>query len=211
MEGYILQWMKKAHVEGERWNIQGRELRWRDFMKYAFSIVMCQDTSELYTKFIAQCRTPVNRFVSNFAWCWHYEILQFDSSLKDLDVYSKSQGYGKVELVQSFCLIVKLHETTQMFVMVDSVREITVKKSCKYGEYGSFKHLLFLCVVLFLFLLCFCFVFVLFLLCFVLFCLFVCLNGLVLVRLYSIVWIKQIKPEARCLPLSESEESEMLT
>ena len=26
--------------------------------------------------------------------------------------------------------------------MVDYVREITVKKSCKYGEYGSFEHLL---------------------------------------------------------------------
>ena len=28
--------------------------------------------------------------------------------------------------------------------MVDYVREITVKKSCKYGEYGSFVHLLFM-------------------------------------------------------------------
>ena len=31
-----------------------------------------------------------------------------------------------------------------MFVMIDSVREKTVKKSCKHGEYGSFGHLLFL-------------------------------------------------------------------
>ena len=30
-----------------------------------------------------------------------------------------------------------------MFVMVDCVREMTVKKSCMYGEYGSFGHLLF--------------------------------------------------------------------
>ena len=31
-----------------------------------------------------------------------------------------------------------------MFVMVDYVREKTVKKSCKYGEYGLFERLLFL-------------------------------------------------------------------
>ena len=35
----------------------------------------------------------------------------------------------------------------KMFVMVDCVREMTVKKSCKYGEYGSFEHLLFLVVM----------------------------------------------------------------
>ena len=45
--------------------------------------------------------------------------------------------------------VVKLHEATQMFRMVDYVREMTVKKSCKYSEYGSFGHLffLFLCAV----------------------------------------------------------------
>ena len=31
-----------------------------------------------------------------------------------------------------------------MLVMVDDVREMTVEKSCKYGEYGLFEHLLFL-------------------------------------------------------------------
>ena len=36
--------------------------------------------------------------------------------------------------------VVKLYETTPMFLMVDYVRELTVKKSCKYGEYGSFEH-----------------------------------------------------------------------
>ena len=30
--------------------------------------------------------------------------------------------------------------------MVDSAREMTEKKSGKYSEYGSFKHLLLLCV-----------------------------------------------------------------
>ena len=32
-----------------------------------------------------------------------------------------------------------------MSVMVDNVRERTSKKSCKYGKYGSFQKLLFLC------------------------------------------------------------------
>ena len=35
---------------------------------------------------------------------------------------------------------------TLMFVMVEYVREMAVKKSCKYGEYGSFEHLLFLLI-----------------------------------------------------------------
>ena len=41
-----------------------------------------------------------------------------------------------------------------MFVMVDYIKEMTVK-SCRYGEYGSFKHLLslfkfnLLCVLVF--------------------------------------------------------------
>ena len=43
-----------------------------------------------------------------------------------------------------------------MLVMVGCIWEMTVKKSCKYGEYGSFEHLLFL------FFFCFC-LFVLFL------------------------------------------------
>ena len=29
-----------------------------------------------------------------------------------------------------------------MFMMVDSERKMAVKKSCKYGEYGSFEYLL---------------------------------------------------------------------
>ena len=39
--------------------------------------------------------------------------------------------------------VVKLQETTRMFAMVDYVRNMTVKKSWKYAEYGSFAHLLF--------------------------------------------------------------------
>ena len=55
-----------------------------------------------------------------------------------------TQGHtviGKLELVQ--LSVVKLHEATQMFVIVDCVRGMPVK-SCKYGEYGWFEHLLFL-------------------------------------------------------------------
>ena len=41
-----------------------------------------------------------------------------------------------------------------MLVMVDYIREMTVKKSCKCGEYGSYEHVLFLLSFLFLSLLC---------------------------------------------------------
>ena len=34
------------------------------------------------------------------------------------------------------CSAVKLNEATEMFMMVDYVREMTVKKTCSYGEYG---------------------------------------------------------------------------
>ena len=48
---------------------------------------------------------------------------------------------GRLELS-----VVKLHEATAIFVMVDYVREVTAKKSCKYGKYGSFENLVFLFV-----------------------------------------------------------------
>ena len=73
---------------------------------------------------------------------------------------------------------VKLHEATRMLVIIDCVREVTVKKSFKYGECGSLKHLLFFpfffffplvllylfvgggfCFVLFVWVFLFCFVF----------------------------------------------------
>ena len=37
------------------------------------------------------------------------------------------------------------HEPTKMLMMIDYVREMTSKRSCKYGEYGSFEPLLFSC------------------------------------------------------------------
>ena len=40
--------------------------------------------------------------------------------------------------------VVKLHEATQMPVMVDLLREMTPKKSLKHGSCGSSEHLLFL-------------------------------------------------------------------
>ena len=47
---------------------------------------------------------------------------------------------------KNFCnhSVVKLHEAFQMFRMVDHVRWITSKKSCKSGEFGSFKHVFLL-------------------------------------------------------------------
>ena len=47
-------------------------------------------------------------------------------------------------------------ERCKLFAITYHVRKITAKKSCRYGEYGSFEQLLFLYIVLF------CFVFSLF-------------------------------------------------
>ena len=46
----------------------------------------------------------------------------------------------------NFCthFVVNVHEATQLFMLVDYLTEMTVKKSCEYDEYGSFEHLLFL-------------------------------------------------------------------
>ena len=43
----------------------------------------------------------------------------------------------------------KLHDTTQISLMVAYVREMTVRKSCEYSVYGLFEHLLFLFVSFF--------------------------------------------------------------
>ena len=51
---------------------------------------------------------------------------------------------------ESYVISFKTTTTKQMLVIADYIRRITVK-SCAYGEYGSFEHLLFL-FVLFLFL-----------------------------------------------------------
>ena len=40
--------------------------------------------------------------------------------------------------------VVKLHEAIPMFIIIDYVWKMSVKKPCKYGEYGSFEQLLFL-------------------------------------------------------------------
>ena len=52
-----------------------------------------------------------------------YRTLQFDFGLNDLDVHSRSQGYGKARTCG-----VRLHEATQMLVIVDHVMEMTMKK-----------------------------------------------------------------------------------
>ena len=42
---------------------------------------------------------------------------------------------GKLELDLCSHSVIKLHDTTQMFMIVDFVREMTVKKSCKHGSF----------------------------------------------------------------------------
>ena len=48
----------------------------------------------------------------------------------------------KLELVHS---VIKWHEVSFTFAMVDYVREMAASKLCKYSQCGSFEHLLFCC------------------------------------------------------------------
>ena len=58
-------------------------------MNYVSDIVMCQHTYE-----------PI---CFKLGMMLNTTKLQFDSSLNDFDVHPRSQGSGKIELVQSFC------------------------------------------------------------------------------------------------------------
>ena len=89
-------------------------------------------------------------------------------------MFTQSQRDGGKANLCSYSVI-KFYEATQMFPIVDYVREMIVKKSCKYGNWGSYEHFLFLylwclCVWGFLFVYV-CFVSLLF------FCLFNCFGG----------------------------------
>ena len=79
------------------------------FYENTFCIIMCLDTSEpIYFKLGMMLNAS--------------DL----SSLNYFDVHSKSQGY------RNLCShSVKFHEATQMFVMVDYVRMMAVKESCK--------------------------------------------------------------------------------
>ena len=117
-------------------NVQGREVCRHDFMKYTFNIVMCQDTCELI--------------------CFKLGMMLYTTKLYSLiPVWSTlifTQGHWVTESY-NFCnhSVIKLHEETQMFTMVDFVRKMTVKKSYKYGEYRLFEHLLLLLLFIFIF------------------------------------------------------------
>ena len=85
----------------------------------------------------------VNRIVSNLTWCWTW--LDFTVWFQFIRPWCSIKATG-VQKSWNLCnhSVEKLCEAAQMFVMVDCVREMTVKKSCKYAKYGSCEHLLFL-------------------------------------------------------------------
>ena len=64
--------------------------------------------------------------------------------MNDLDFSQGHRVTGSWNLCNHFVL--KWRGVTQTFAMVDYVREMTSKKSCKCGKYGSSEHLLFLYV-----------------------------------------------------------------
>ena len=73
-----------------RSNTQGRELCWHDFIRYMFNIVMCQDTYELICFKLGMMLDTTKLYSS-------------DSSLNDLDVYSRSQSYRKARTCAVIC------------------------------------------------------------------------------------------------------------
>ena len=99
---------------------------------------MCQDTCE-----------PI--FFEIWYDVKHCYTIQSDSSLKGHRVTEK----------QNLCSpsVGKLQEVTRMFVMVDYIRKLMVKKFCKYGKYESFdicSSFLLVCLFACLFVVCFC-------------------------------------------------------
>ena len=113
-----------------------RELSWTDFMKYTFGVVMSQDTCDPI-----RCKLGM---ILNTTKLYS----QFESSLNDHDVLHKVTGLRERYNLCSPS-VVKLHEATKMFVMVDYGRE--------YGKYGSFEHLLPLFCLFFVRFVLFCF------------------------------------------------------
>ena len=63
-----------------------------------------------------------------------------------LDLYSGHRITAKLKLVQLFCGKVASRNLT--LAMVDCVKEMTSKKICKYGEYGSCEYLILFVVCL---------------------------------------------------------------
>ena len=71
----------------------------------------------------------------------HYETLQFDSSLDDFDVNSRSQGYGKAGLVHSFFCEVAWSNSDVHDSWLRKGNDC--EEDLKCGEYGLFELLLF--------------------------------------------------------------------
>ena len=90
-------------------------------------MIMCQDTSEpIYFKI---------GIMLNTAKLY---------SLNDLNVHSRSQGYEKSRTCTVILCVQKVYKATQMLAEADYVKEMTVKKFCKFGKYRSLEQLLFL-------------------------------------------------------------------
>ena len=96
-----------------------------NFIKCRFNIVPCQDTCKLIC---VKLGTMLNAAeLDSLSPLWIALC-----SLKATGLWKSSHS------------VVKLHEASQMLVMVHYVREMTLKNFCTYGENGSFEHLLFL-------------------------------------------------------------------
>ena len=94
--------------------VQGRELCWHDFVTYTTNIVQCQDTCELIC-FNVNLSTMLN-MTKLYSLIPVWMTLMYTQDHRVMGKYSHS--------------VEKLHEGSAVFMMVDYVRYMTVKKSC---------------------------------------------------------------------------------
>ena len=110
-------------------NFAGREVHLHHFVKWiiTFNTSLCLDAYELIFHILCM-KTNTTK-------------LDFDTSLIYLDLHRRSQGHKK----SWTCAIILLQsdpKKPEYFGMIDYVRVMTARKSCTYGDYGSFEHLL---------------------------------------------------------------------
>ena len=110
------------------------------FVLFCF-VFVCSSSTPPPPRVIDIMRSPRNFMKSMFNIRLHSDVygpisfthgtsIHCDISLNDLDHHPRSQGFKKRE--------------AQTLLGMNYAKEVTVKKSCKCDEYGSFEHLLFL-------------------------------------------------------------------
>ena len=99
------------------------------FLNYRLNVILCQDTCELICFKLGLMLNTTELYTLIPVWM----TLMFTQD---------HRVTGKLVLVQSLCCKVAWSNANVCDGWL--IREMTMKKSCKYCEYGLFEHLLFL-------------------------------------------------------------------